>query len=60
MTADLHRKLSTNNSVLSNVQLLLLVYKVKLIIVETKKVNVGIQNTLFGMVIYHKLQGSAE
>ena len=59
MTADLHRKLFTNNSVLSNVQLLR-VYKAKLAKVETKKVNVGMQNTSFGMIVYHKLQGSAE
>ena len=59
MTADLHRKLFTNDSVLSNVQLLR-VYKVELATVETKKVNVGLQNTSFGMMVYHKMQGSAE
>ena len=25
-----------------------------------KKVNVGLQNTSFGMIVYHKLQGSAD
>ena len=59
MTADLHRNLFTNNSVLSNVQLLR-VYKAKLTEFETKKVNVGMQNNSFGMIVYHKLQSSAE
>ena len=59
MTADLHRKVFTNILLLSNVQLLR-VYKVKLAKVETKKVNVGLQNTSFGMMVYHKFQGSAQ